>query len=59
LEPTATNCLKATSEMMIFHIGSVAKERMVEKIGEILPSELQQALETLKDITSFIELLRK
>lgn len=38
--------------MMIFHILSIAKERLAEKIGEISEAELKQALETLKDITT-------
>ena len=52
LEPNATNGLKLTSEMMMFHIRSIAKERLIEKVGEITSSELQRALETLKDLTA-------
>jgi mRNA interferase MazF len=50
LQPSATNNLNVPSEMMIFHIRSIAKERLVEKIGEISEAELKQALETLQDI---------
>jgi mRNA interferase MazF len=50
LQPTATNKLKVPSEMMIFHIRSIAKERLVEKIGEISEAELKQGLETLNDL---------
>lgn len=50
LQPNSVNKLKATSEMMIFHIRSIAKERLVEKIGEISEGEVKQALETLQDL---------
>lgn len=52
LQPNNTNNLKATSEMMVFHIRSISKERLVEKIGEISEEEVKQALETLQDITT-------
>lgn len=52
LQPNPINNLKASSEMMVFHIRSIAKERLVEKIGEISEAELKQALETLQDITT-------
>ncbi|MFD2202369.1 type II toxin-antitoxin system PemK/MazF family toxin [Shivajiella indica] len=52
LKPNVQNRLKATSEMMIFHIRSISKERLVEKIGEISKAELQLALGTLQDITT-------
>jgi mRNA interferase MazF len=50
LQSNPTNNLKATSEMMIFHIRSIAKGRLIEKIGEISKAEVKQALETLKDL---------
>ena len=52
LQPNPANNLKAPLEMMIFHIRSIAKERLVEKIGEISEEEVKKALETLQDITT-------
>ncbi len=52
LEPNGRNGLKATSELLIFHIRSVTKGRLIEKIGEIEEHELDMALATLKDLTS-------
>lgn len=53
LEPNTRNNLKYTSEMLVFHIRSISKERLVEKIGEISKEELDQTLRTLKDLTTF------
>lgn len=50
LEPNLQNGLKSVSEMMIFHIRSISKDSLVEKIGEISTFELKQALETLNDL---------
>lgn len=52
LQPNTTNNLKATSEMMVFHIRSISKERLVEKIGEISEKEVKQALKTLNDLVN-------
>jgi mRNA interferase MazF len=50
LKPNSTNKLKATSAMMIFHIRSITKDRLAEKIGEISRAAVIQALETLQGI---------
>ncbi|RAI87109.1 type II toxin-antitoxin system PemK/MazF family toxin [Algoriphagus yeomjeoni] len=52
LEPSTINGLKLESELMVFHIRSLSKDRLIEKIGEISAEELSQALATLKDITT-------
>lgn len=52
LKPNQTNGLKIESEILVFHIRSVSKDRLIEKIGEIQKSELDMALETLKDLTT-------
>lgn len=52
LEPSSLNGLKLESELMVFHIQSISKERLIEKIGEITKEELQTALATLNDITT-------
>ncbi len=52
LKPSLKNGLNADSELMIFHIRSISKARLIEKIGEISKEELAVALETLKDLTT-------
>lgn len=52
LEPTSKNGLKLESELMVFHIRSISKERLIDKLGELTAGELARALETLKDITT-------
>jgi len=52
LEPSRVNGMKIESELLVFHIRSISKERLIEKIGEISTEELAQALATLKDITT-------
>ncbi|WP_339702082.1 type II toxin-antitoxin system PemK/MazF family toxin [Algoriphagus aquimarinus] len=52
LKPSRNNGLKIESELMVFHIRSISKDRLIEKIGEISTDELKTALATLKDITT-------
>lgn len=52
LKPSALNGLKLESELMVFHIRSLSKERLIEKVGEVTKAELAEALATLKDITT-------
>ena len=53
LEPTEKNGLKKKSEMLVFHIRSVSKERLVEKIGDIEKEELERSIKTLGDILKY------
>ena len=53
LMPTKANGLKKESEMLIFHIRSVSKDRLVEKLGSIENSELERAMKTLNDILKY------
>lgn len=53
LNPNKENGLTAPSEMMIFHIRSISKERLIRKIGEISESELAQLKEGLVDILRY------
>ncbi len=52
LKANPKNGLKQNSEILIFHLRSISKERLKEKIGEITKTELSLALETLKDLTT-------
>lgn len=53
LIPSKTNGLKASSEMLVFHIRSVSKDRLIEKTGSISEEELSRALKTLNDILKY------
>ncbi|HSM48408.1 MAG TPA: type II toxin-antitoxin system PemK/MazF family toxin, partial [Draconibacterium sp.] len=50
LEPDEENGLTEPSEIMIFHIRSISKERLVRKIGEITSGELDGLKLGLDDI---------
>jgi mRNA interferase MazF len=52
LEPSYKNGLKVESELMVFHIRSISKDRLIEKLGEVSTEQLKQALATLNDITT-------
>jgi mRNA interferase MazF len=53
LSPTKINGLKAESEMLIFHIRSVSKDRLVKKMGSVEKEELNRAVKTLNDILKY------
>lgn len=53
LQPTKSNGLKNESEMLVFHIRSVSKDRLVEKMGSIGTTELQGSIKTLNDILKY------
>lgn len=53
LQPAQSNGLKEVSEMLVFHIRSVSKDRLVEKIGSIETEELQRSIRTLNDILRY------
>ena len=52
LKPSTKNGLKLESELLVFHIRSISKKRLIEKVGEISSEELKMALSTLQDITT-------
>jgi len=53
LKPSTTNGLSNESELLVFHIRSVSKDRLVEKIGKIDPDELELAIKTLNDLLKY------
>lgn len=53
LTPDKVNGLKKESEMLVFHIRSVAKDRLVEKTGNISGEEFKRAMKTLNDILKY------
>ena len=47
------NGLKQTSEVMIFHIRSISKERLIKKIGTISASQLAEMKQGLEDVLRY------
>jgi len=47
------NGLKVRSELLVFHIRSVSRDRLIEKAGSIDKAELMQAMKTLNEILLF------
>ncbi|HYF67264.1 MAG TPA: type II toxin-antitoxin system PemK/MazF family toxin [Ohtaekwangia sp.] len=52
-DPNALNGLKSKSELLVFHIRSVSKDRLIERLGAINKAELNQAIRTLNDILTY------
>ncbi len=53
LLPSEKNGLTAESEILVFHIRSVSKKRLVRKLGNIEPDELARVTKTLNDILRY------
>lgn len=53
LQPDKENNLKKISEILIFHIRSISKERLVRKIGNITSEELNLIKQGLDDILRY------
>lgn len=53
LKPSKENGLKEESEMLVFHVRSVSKERLVRKIGAVSQLEVSQVIKTLNDILKY------
>jgi mRNA interferase MazF len=53
LQPSKTNGLKSESEMLIFHIRSISKDRLTKRQGKIEKEELALTMKTLNDILKY------
>ena len=53
LVPTSANGLQNESEMLVFHIRSVSKDRLVRKLGNVEADQLDRAVKTLNDILRY------
>ena len=53
LEPNNENGLPLKSEILTFHIRSISKERLVNKIGNISKEELSTLKQSLDDILRY------
>ncbi len=53
LEPDEINGLNEKSEIMVFHIRSLSKDRLVKKIGSITDRQLNELKSGLDDILRY------
>lgn len=53
ISPNETNGLQEISELMIFHIRSISKDRLVKRLGKVDKKELNLAIATLNDILRY------
>ncbi len=53
LNPTTENGLKASSEILTFHIRSVSKERLKKKMGEVSKKDIGIIKKTLNDLLKY------
>jgi mRNA interferase MazF len=52
IQPDLENGLSAVSEMLVFHIRSISKDRLIKKLGVVPNGVVKNALATLHDITT-------
>ncbi len=53
LEPDSENGLKAKSEILLFHIRSISKERFIKKVGKIRKDKIDELILNLNDILRY------
>jgi mRNA interferase MazF len=53
LTPSKSNGLKSASEVLVFHIRSIAKERLVKKIGAISDEEVSLIVISLNKLLTY------
>ena len=53
LEPNEENCLNVSSEIMTYHIRSISKERLKEKIGIVPMQVVEQIKKSLQEILTY------
>ena len=53
LTPNDLNRLKSKSEILVFHIRSVSKFRLIDKIGTISKEEIKTIQQTVSDILRY------
>ncbi len=53
LQPTKNNKLKQASEILVFHIRSISKDRLTKKIGEITEQEIKIIKNTVNELLDY------
>lgn len=53
LQPSKANGLKSESEMLVFHIRSISKDRLTRRMGVVEPEDIAKSIKTLNDILKY------
>ena len=53
LSPNKMNGLKKDAEMLVFHICSISKDRLMEKRGAITVAEVELTVKTINDLLKY------
>jgi mRNA interferase MazF len=53
LMPDGVNNLRNESEVMIYHVRSIAKERLVNKVGDVTQATVSMIIQSLNDILRY------
>lgn len=53
LTPDKVNGLKHKSEVLVFHVRSISKDRLQKKIGQVDKSTMAYAIKTLNDLLTY------
>ena len=53
IKPSPANGLTSESEMLIFHVRSVSKDRLKEKLGSVEDHDMKLAIKTFNDILKY------
>jgi mRNA interferase MazF len=53
LEPSEKNGLSSTSEILVIHLRSLSKSRLIEKLGEVSPKVILELKQTINDLLNY------
>ncbi|MBN2814762.1 MAG: type II toxin-antitoxin system PemK/MazF family toxin [Bacteroidales bacterium] len=53
IKPSKVNGLEYESELLVFQIRSISKDRLVKKQGSVNRAELEEAIKTLNDLLKY------
>ena len=53
LKPGNTNGLRVESEVLTFHVRSIAKDRLIKKLGAITKSEMNEVIKNLNNVLKY------
>jgi mRNA interferase MazF len=53
VDPGKQTGLKQPSEMLVFHVRSISRDRLVQKLGQVSKQHLTLAMKTLNDLLTY------
>ena len=53
IESSKESGLKNESELLVFHVRSVSKERLVRQLGKVKPEVIREVVKTLNEILKY------